>query len=99
MRSLLVGVLASFVFAATALAQAERSFVLSVDQEGSYFTDSRLLDDTTVVEQTAAALRRDASVSLVIEADARAPHDRVTHAAQLLQQAGATKIAFRTKTQ
>jgi biopolymer transport protein ExbD len=77
-----------------------RAFVLGVDRQGSFFVtadDAPLrLDDPSVVQQAAAALRRDAGTALIVEADEGAPHDRVEQAARLLQLAGATNIGFRT---
>ena len=106
MRNLLVVLgLVALIGGVTATAQpaTEQSpFVLSVDQQGSYFITAAgrplQIDDSEVVEQTLAALSRDASTALIIEAESGAPHNRVTRAAQLLQQGGATRVAFRTKT-
>jgi biopolymer transport protein ExbD len=99
-----VGILVSSVAIVTASAQSAsniRAFVLGVDRQGSFFVaadDAPLrLDDASVVQQAAAALRRDAGTALVVEADEGAPYDSVTRAAQLLQQAGATQIGFRTR--
>jgi biopolymer transport protein ExbD len=54
------------------------------------------LDEAAVRERASAALRSDVDATFAVEADAAAPFARVTQAAQLLQQAGATKIGFRT---
>jgi biopolymer transport protein ExbD len=104
-RSLLVvlGVVVASIGVVTASAQPapESQFVLSVDHQGSYFMSSAgrplQLDDSEVVEQALAALSRAAGIELIVEADAIAPYNRVARAAQLLQQGGATRIAFRTK--
>jgi biopolymer transport protein ExbD len=104
-RSLLVvlGVVAASIGVVTATAQpaSELQFVLSVDHQGSYFVNASgrplQLNDSQVVEQTSAALSRAAGIELIVEADASAPHNRVARAAQLLQQGGATRVAFRTK--
>jgi biopolymer transport protein ExbD len=73
------------------------AFVLSVDREGSLSVAAVRLDESSVVEQALAALRRDASTRLIVEADEGAPYESVEHAALLLQRAGATGISFRTK--
>ena len=104
MRSLLVGlgVVVSTLVALGAAAQAPgdgAAFVLRVDSQGSFLLPGAVTpaDESSVVEQAAAALRRDAGVALVVEGDAAAPYQRVRRAAALLQQAGATKISFRTR--
>jgi biopolymer transport protein ExbD len=103
-RALLIGlgVVVSSLVAAGAAAQAPddgAAFVLRVDSEGSFSLPSAVtpLDEAAVVAQAAAALSRNAGVELVVEADTAAPYQRVTRAAVLLQQAGATKISFRTR--
>ena len=77
------------------------AFVVSVDLEGSYFvagsSNALALNELSVVEQTVAALRRNADLTLVVEADEGTPYASVVRAATLLQQAGAKKIVFRTK--
>ena len=104
MRSLLVGlgVVISSLVALGLSAQAPdagAAFVLRVDSQGSFFLPGAAtpVDDSSVVAQAAAALTRDADVALVVESDAAAPDQRVTRAAVLLQEAGARKIAFRTR--
>ena len=103
--SVVLGVNASAFFSIGAGAQQSTddagTFVLSVDQEGSYFvaeTGSAVaLNESSVVEQAIAALRRNADVTLVVEANEDTPYASVVRAATLLQQAGATKIVFRTR--
>jgi biopolymer transport protein ExbD len=88
------------VVGAAAQAPDDRAaFVLHVDSEGlfSLLSAGTPLDEAGVVAQAAAALSRDADVALVVEADTAAPSQRVTRAAALLQEAGATKISFRTR--
>jgi biopolymer transport protein ExbD len=107
MRTLFVvlGVIISAFFTIGAGAQQSAddasAFVLSVDRQGSYFvagSNSALaLTESSVVEQAAAALRRNAEVTLVVEASEGTPYASVVRAATLLQQAGARKIAFRTR--
>ncbi len=103
MRILLVAVAAfalSFVLlgaSAQSSVESPAAFVLSVDREGSLSVAAVRLDESSVVEQAVAALRRNASTALIVEADEGAPYERVQRAALLLQQAGATGINFRTK--
>ena len=102
-RILLVALAAfalSFVLlgaSAQSSAEGPAAFVLSVDREGSLSVAAVRLDESSVVEQAVAALRRNASTALIVEADEGAPYERVQRAALLLQQAGATGINFRTK--
>ena len=107
MRSLLASIiaLASSFAIVTAGAQAPRdegsAFVLSIDRQGTLFVTAdgtaRSVSESAVVEQAAAALRRDAGTALIVEADEATPYDSVTRAARLLQEAGATRISFRTR--
>jgi biopolymer transport protein ExbD len=77
-------------------------FVLRVDREGffSATVEGALLplDEAAVRERASAALRGDINATFAVEADAAAPLAPVTQAAQLLRQAGATRIGFRTTT-
>jgi biopolymer transport protein ExbD len=100
-----LSVLASLTATVGASAQAPAArpaaFVLSVDREGALFATvegapSRL-DESAVRERAAAALREDIGATFTVEADAAAPRQSVIQAAQLLQQAGVTKIGFRTR--
>ena len=101
MRSLLVGlvVVVSSLVATGAAAQAPgdvATFVVRVDSLGSFFLSGAPMDEASVVAQAAAALSRGADIALVVEADANAPYQSVARAAVLLQEAGATRISFRT---
>jgi biopolymer transport protein ExbD len=75
-------------------------FTLRVDSEGLFSATvggAQLpLDEAAVRERASAALRAGGGVIFAVEADAAAPLARVTRAAQLLQQAGATRIDFHT---
>jgi biopolymer transport protein ExbD len=101
-RTLLVtlGILVSSFVVVGASAQSSpegaSTFVLSVDREGSFSVAGDGLSESSVVEQASAALRKDAATGLVVEADEGAPLESVKRAAQLLQEAGATRIGFRT---
>lgn len=98
---LILGILASWFVLVEAGAQSSRegadTFVLSVDRQGLFSVpgDSNL-NESSVVEQAVAALRRDAATTYVVEADEGAPYESVKRAALLLQEAGVTRIAFRT---
>jgi biopolymer transport protein ExbD len=82
-------------------AQSSASFVLNVDRQGSFSIDedgaSLRLDESSIVEHVVAALRRDAATALFVDADPGAPRASVIRAAQLLQQGGATRVGFRTR--
>ncbi len=102
--SSLLSVVASLFVVVGANAQAPAAspgeFVLRVDGEGFFSATVEgaplQLDEAAVRERASAALRRDVNATFAVEADAAAPFARVTQAAQLLQQAGATRIGFRT---
>jgi biopolymer transport protein ExbD len=101
---LILGILASWFVLVAAGAQSSRegadTFVLSVDRQGLFSVpgdgNGLRLNESSVVEQAVAALRRDAATTYVVEADEGAPYESVKRAALLLQEAGATWIAFRT---
>jgi biopolymer transport protein ExbD len=101
--SSILGVVVSLFIAVGVNAQAPASpgeFVLRVDREGLFSITvegaSLRLDEAAVRERASVALRSDGNATFAVEADAAAPFARVTQAAQLLQQAGATRIGFRT---
>ena len=99
MRSLLVlSVLVSSCIGFVVGAQPFKDFVVSVDQQGSFFVSGTDSNESAVVEQARAALNRDAATVLVVEANALAPYESVKRAIELLHDAGAEKISFRTKT-
>ena len=107
MRTLFVvlGVIASAFFSIGAVAQQSTddagTFVLSVDREGAYFVagsnNALALNESSVVEQAGAALLRNADVTFVVEANEGTPYASVVRAATLLQEAGAKRIVFRTR--
>lgn len=104
MSSRILSVVASLLLAIGASAQSPAGgageFVLHVDKEGFFSATvegaALQLDDASVRERAAVALRSDANATFAVEADEGAPFARVTQAAQLLQQAGVTRIGFRT---
>jgi biopolymer transport protein ExbD len=87
---------------AQAPAQSSEEFVLRVDREGFFSATVEgvplQLDEAAVRERAGVVLLSDANATFAVEADAAAPFARVTQAAQLLQQAGVTRIGFRTMT-
>ena len=102
--SRLLSSIALLIVVAGANAQAPVSspaeFVLRVDGEGLFSVTvggAQLpLDEAAVRERASVVLRAGVSATFAVEADAAAPFERVTRAAQLLQQAGATRIGFHT---
>ena len=103
MRSLLfsLGVVVSSLVALSVAAQSpgdRAAFILRVDAQGSFFLSDATVptDDASVVAQAVAALTRDANVALVVEGDSAAPYESMRRAARLLQEAGASRISFRT---
>jgi biopolymer transport protein ExbD len=95
-----LGIVASLVAAVSASAQAPTAFVLNVDSEGFFSTTVEgaplRLNESAVRERALAVLRDDRDATFVVEAAPTAPSQRVTQAAQLLQQAGVSRIGFRT---
>jgi biopolymer transport protein ExbD len=104
MSSRILSVVASLFVGIGANAQSPAGsggeFVLRVDREGFFSATvegaALRLDDAAVRERAAVALRSDVNATFAVEADEAAPSARVTRAAQLLQQAGVTRIGFRT---
>lgn len=102
--SSILGVVASLFVLVGANAQAPAAspgeFVLRVDRDGFFSATvegaSLQLDEAAVRERASVALRSNVNATFAVEADAAARFARVTQAAQLLQQAGATRIGFRT---
>ena len=107
MRTFLVslGILGSWFVLGGASAQSSTdgsdTFVLSVDQQGLFSMsgdgNALPLDESLVVEQALASLRRGVAKTYVVEADEGAPSESVKRAAVLLQEAGVTSISFRTR--
>lgn len=77
--------------------------VLSIDKEGKLYLNiggkdtDKPIDEQTVVERTAAALRRNPETPVVVKADKAVPYGRVVTGMVLLQQAGAEKVGFITE--
>jgi biopolymer transport protein TolR len=75
--------------------------VLSVDREGQFYLNigddvDSPIDDATVVERTAAAIRRNAETPVLVKADRAVEYGRVVTGMVLLQRAGARKVGFIT---
>ena len=75
--------------------------VLSVDREGRFYLNigedvEAAIDEATVVDRTAAAIRRNAETPVLVKADEAVPYGRVVTGMVLLQQAGAQKVGFIT---
>jgi len=75
--------------------------VLSVDRAGRlYLNDGgdpqAALDDDTVAERSAAALRRNPDRQVLVKADTAVAYGRVVQAMVILQQAGASQVGFIT---
>jgi len=75
--------------------------VLSIDREGRFYLNigedvESPIDDRTVVERTAAAIRRNAETPVLVKGDQGVEYGRVVTGMVLLQQAGARKVGFIT---
>src|SRR5690242_8912637 len=84
---------------AEALAPNSNPLILSIDQAGRLYLSvgskpKQPLDEQTVETRTAAALRRDPDLSVLLQADYRIPYGRVMSAMVILQRAGARKVGF-----
>lgn len=81
------------------LTKNSNPLVLSIDQEGRMYLNvganpRQPLDDESVEVRTAAALRRDPELPVLLKADYRIPYGRVMGAMVVLQRAGARKVGF-----
>ncbi len=75
--------------------------VLSVDREGRFYLNigedvDAPIDEQTVVERTAAAIRRNAETPVLVKGDRGVEYGRVVTGMVLLQRAGAKKVGFIT---
>ncbi|MFS8606566.1 MAG: protein TolR [Gammaproteobacteria bacterium] len=75
--------------------------VLSVDREGRFYLNigedvESPIDEQTVVERTAAALRRNAETPVLVKGDQGVEYGRIVTGMVLLQRAGAKKVGFIT---
>lgn len=75
--------------------------VLSIDARGRWYLSAgpqpdRPLDERTAAARSAAVLRRNPDVQVLVKGDARVPYGRVIEAMAMLQRAGARRIGFLT---
>jgi biopolymer transport protein TolR len=76
--------------------------VLSIDRDGKLYLNvggknvEEAIDDQTVLERTAAVIRRSPETPVLVKADQSVPYGRVVAGMVLLQQAGAQKVGFIT---
>jgi biopolymer transport protein TolR len=83
------------------LMQDNEPLVLSINRNGELFLNigddkEQPLEQSTVVERTAAVLRRNEKTPVLVKADQAVPYGRVVLGMVLLQQAGAEKVGFIT---
>jgi biopolymer transport protein TolR len=81
------------------LTKNSNPLVLSIDRTGRLYlnvgSDPRqALDEVTVQDRTAAALRRRPDLPVLLKADYRIEYGRVMNAMVILQRAGARKVGF-----
>jgi biopolymer transport protein TolR len=84
------------------LTRDNEPLVLSIDREGRYYLNvggedtEAPIDQQTVIDRTAAVIRRNAETPVLVKADQGVEYGRVVAGMVMLQQAGATKIGFIT---
>lgn len=76
--------------------------VLSVDREGNFYLNiaedpNRPVDAENILVRTAAVLRRNPSIQVLVQADAGVDYGTVVRAMVLLQRAGASKVGLSTQ--
>ncbi len=81
------------------LTKNSNPLVLSIDREGRLYLNvgsnpRQPLDEVTVEVRTAAALRRNPELPVLLKADYRIEYGEVMNAMVILQRAGATKVGF-----
>jgi biopolymer transport protein TolR len=81
------------------LTKNSNPLVLSIDREGRLYLNvgsnpRQALDEVTVEVRTAAALRRNPELPVLLKADYRIEYGQVMNAMVILQRAGATKVGF-----
>ncbi|HUN26619.1 MAG TPA: protein TolR [Steroidobacteraceae bacterium] len=84
---------------AEALPENSHPLVLSIDEQGRLYLNvggspHEAIDETTLEVRTAAALRRDPALSVLLKADYRISYGRVMSAMVILQRAGARRVGF-----
>ena len=83
------------------LMQDNEPLVLSINQAGELFLniggdEETPIDEQTVLNRTAAVLRRNAQTPVLVKADQAVPYGRVVTGMVILQRAGAEKVGFIT---
>ncbi len=83
------------------LMQDNEPLVLSINQNGELFLniggdEETPIDEQTVLNRTAAVLRRNSQTPVLVKADQAVPYGRVVTGMVILQQAGAEKVGFIT---
>jgi biopolymer transport protein TolR len=83
------------------LDSAQQPLVLSIDRQGRLYLNVgrdplQPIDAETVGVRTAAALRRDPGIAILVKADHRIEYGRPVDAMVILQRAGASKVGFIT---
>jgi biopolymer transport protein TolR len=81
------------------LTKNSNPLVLSIDREGRLYLNvgsnpRQALDEVTVETRTAAALRRNPELPVLLKADYRIEYGQVMSVMVLLQRAGAKKVGF-----
>ena len=75
--------------------EVQQVFALSLRADGATFVDGAPSPtDQDLLKRARDALRRDAELRAVVQADGAVPHRRVMHALDVLRQAGLSRVAF-----
>lgn len=75
--------------------EVQQVFALSLHADGRTLVDGApVVTDEGLLAQARSALKRDAEVRAVVQADGSVPHRRVMHALDVLRQAGLARVAF-----
>ena len=83
------------------LMEGNEPLVLSINESGELFLniggdEETPIDEQTVLNRTAAVLRRNSETPVLVKADESVPYGRVVTGMVLLQQAGAETVGFIT---
>jgi biopolymer transport protein TolR len=83
------------------LLRENEPLVLSVDREGRFYLNisddpDAPVDEQTVIETTAAVIRRNAETPVLVKADENVPWGRLARGMVLLTQAGAANVGMIT---
>ena len=77
---------------------------LYIDQRGAFYLDigerqQEALQDDQILQRVRAVMSNNPQELIIISADKRVPYDHVARGMSLLQQAGVSKIGFKTEPQ